>query len=122
MPGPAPGSLVLAWHLLASLLEAARVHLCPCSLTWDARGHGRRRVVSPHLRGGGARRGRRWPDGWDECRDTVTCPWRVITLGAAVEAVIPRKGGTRSTVWQVYRCVKLLVSDRETQVESELSC
>lgn len=62
--------------------------------------------------GGGARREGRWPDGWDECRDSVTCPWRVSTLGAAVEAVIPRKGGTRSTVWQVCRCVKLLVFER----------
>lgn len=33
--------------------------------------------------------GRPWSDGWDGCCDTVTCPWRVIALGAAVEAVTP---------------------------------
>lgn len=49
--------------------------------------------MSPHHRGGGARLGRPWPDGWDGCCDTVTCPWRLITLGAAIEAVKPRKGG-----------------------------
>lgn len=65
-------------------------------VTWDAHGHERRCVVSPHLRGGGARRERQWPDEWDGCRDTVTCPWRVITLGAAVEAVTPSERGVPS--------------------------
>lgn len=37
--------------------------------------------------------GRPWPDGWDECCGTVTCTWRVITLGAAVEAVTPPERG-----------------------------
>lgn len=50
-------------------------------------------MVPPHHRGGGARLGRPWPDGWDGCCDTVTCPWRVITLGAAIEAVTPLERG-----------------------------
>lgn len=48
---------------------------------------------SPYHRGGRARLGRPWPDGWDGCCDTVTCPWRVIALGAAGEAVTPLERG-----------------------------